>query len=210
VAKEGISRIDLGEKDPRTAYHWLTRTVAPRPIAWVSTKSPRGKLNLAPFSYFNAGGANPPSLVFSCTYTREGKPKDTLRNVRETGEFVVNVVTREVVEAANLTSRAFEYEVSEFEEVGLTPAWDTAHVTVPRVAESPIAFECRVFAIVDHGNGPLSAHYVIGEVLAVHCDASLLDEEGMPDPAKIEHCARLGKSFYLRVREEELFELPRP
>jgi flavin reductase (DIM6/NTAB) family NADH-FMN oxidoreductase RutF len=144
------------EMSPREAYALLISCVAPRPIAWVSTCAPDGRVNLAPFSFFNAGGANPVSVVFSCTNFRDGRPKDTLRNVHATGEFVVNIAPYWLAEQMNQTSFEYEYGVSEFEQVGLTRA-PSVYVQPPRVAESPIAMECKLFQVVSHGAGPVAA-----------------------------------------------------
>jgi Conserved protein/domain typically associated with flavoprotein oxygenases, DIM6/NTAB family, COG1853 len=158
---------------PREAYALLISCVAPRPIAWVSTCAPDGRVNLAPFSFFNAGGANPVSVVFSCTNFRDGRPKDTLRNVHATGEFVVNIAPYWLAEQMNQTSFEYEYGVSEFEQVGLTRA-PSLYVQPPRVAESPIAMECKLFQVVAHGAGAVAANYVIGEVLCFHIAETLL------------------------------------
>ncbi|MCS7065947.1 MAG: flavin reductase family protein, partial [Fimbriimonadales bacterium] len=164
----------------RATYALMISCIAPRPIAWVSTLSPEGVPNLAPFSYFNAGGANPPSVVFSPTNFRDGRPKDTLRNVEATGEFVVNIAPYELAQRMNETSADFEYGVSEFEQVGLTPL-PSQFVKPYRVAESPIQMECRLFQVVRHGTGALAANYVIGEVLCFHVATHLLKEGPLVD-----------------------------
>ena len=139
----------------------------PRAIGWVSTVDETGEPNLAPFSFFTAAGANPPHVLF-CPMIRstDGQQKDTLHNVRATGEFVVNIVTEALGPAMNITSTEFPAEVNEFAAAGLTPV-PSSVVRPPRVGESPIHFECRLTQIVDLGDQPGAASVVIGEV--VHC-----------------------------------------
>jgi flavin reductase (DIM6/NTAB) family NADH-FMN oxidoreductase RutF len=197
------------EMSPREAYALLISCVAPRPIAWVSTCAPDGRVNLAPFSFFNAGGANPVSVVFSCTNFRDGRPKDTLRNVHATGEFVVNIAPYWLAEQMNQTSFEYEYGVSEFEQVGLTRA-PSLYVQPPRVAESPIAMECKLFQVVAHGAGPVAANYVIGEVLCFHIAETLLTPEGIVDNLVADYIGRMGESWYVRATPEAMFRLQRP
>jgi flavin reductase (DIM6/NTAB) family NADH-FMN oxidoreductase RutF len=142
------------DPSPGDVHRLLLHCVAPRPIAFVSTVFADGKPNLAPFSYFMAGGANPPSVVVSPLTDRDGEPKDTLRNIQETREYTISVVTYPMQERMNHTSTEFPYGVSEWEEASFERA-DSAHVRPPWVAESPKAIECRLFQIVPHGNGCL-------------------------------------------------------
>ncbi len=197
------------EMSPREAYALLISCVAPRPIAWVSTCAPDGCTNLAPYSFFNAGGANPVSVVFSCTNTRDGRPKDTLRNVQATGEFVVNIAPYWLAERMNQTSYEYEYGVCEFEQVGLTRA-PSRYVQPPRVAESPIAMECKLFQIVPHGAGPTAANYVIGEVLCFHIAEHLLTSESVVDNLAADYIGRMGQAWYVRACPEAMFQMERP
>jgi Conserved protein/domain typically associated with flavoprotein oxygenases, DIM6/NTAB family len=197
------------EMEPREAYALLLHCVAPRPIAFVSTVSAEGVPNLAPFSFFMAGGANPPSVVISPTTARDGSPKDTLRNIEATGEYVINVVTYDLRERMNHASAEFPYGVSEWEQAGFEPA--PARLVKPaRVADSPLALECRLFQIVPHGQGGLSANYVIGEVVCFHVAESLLTEGGAVDPTRVDYVARMGDAWYARAHAESMFEMPRP
>jgi flavin reductase (DIM6/NTAB) family NADH-FMN oxidoreductase RutF len=188
-------------------YHTLVGVVTPRPIAWVTTVSPTGTVNLAPFSFFNTFGANPPVVVFSPTNKRDGSKKDTLRNVEATGEFVVNASVASLAETINLTSRELPPDHSEVELAGLqtTPS---VKVKPPRVTASPVALECKVMQIVPIGNGAISANLVIGEVVMMHVDDSVLDEHGRPDPRKLKTVARLGGDYWCHTAD--LFELKRP
>ena len=204
-----MSTLTLEGMTLRDVYQVLTRIVAPRPIAFVSTLSAEGKRNLSPFSYFNLGGANPPSVVFSVLHDRHGQAKDTLLNVRETQEFCISVVTRAMAERMNTASAAFPRGTDEFTQAGFTPvASDT--IRPPRVAESPASMECRLFALVPHGDGPLAAHYVIGEVLRIHLDDDILDPAGFPDPTHLDLLGRLGGDWYLHTPTSSMFELARP
>ncbi len=190
------------------AYRLLLHCVSPRPIAFVSSISAEGQANLAPFSFFMAGGASPPSVVFSPTAGREGSPKDTLRNIKETGEYVISVVTYAMRERMNQTSVAYPHGVSEWEEAGFTQRAGVK-VRPAHVMESPLALECRLHQIVPHGEGPMSACYVIGEVVYFHAAEWLL-EDGHVDPLKVDYIGRMGGDWYTRVKPDAMFELGRP
>ncbi|MGB7862242.1 MAG: flavin reductase family protein, partial [Candidatus Sulfotelmatobacter sp.] len=156
--------------------------MAPRPIAWVSTISPSGQHNLAPFSFFNVVCVDPPLLAFAPGLRQpkqpeagRGEAKDTLRNIRETREFVVNIVTYELREAMNLTSGEYEASVNEFELAKLTPE-PSKIVRPPRVAESPVSFECKLHQILDFSPAPTSGSLVIGKIVSIHMnDAHIKD-----------------------------------
>jgi flavin reductase (DIM6/NTAB) family NADH-FMN oxidoreductase RutF len=199
---------DPADLSPGDAHRLLLHCVAPRPIAFTSTLSPEGVPNLAPFSYFMAGGGNPPSVVISPLTDRTGNPKDTLRNIQATGEYVINVATYELRERINLASAEFPYGVSEWEETGLTPA-PAVKVRPARVLESPLALECRLYEIVPHGTGPLSANYIIGEVVYFHVSDALL-VHGVLDPRRVDYIARMGSDWYSRAVPDAMFEMPRP
>jgi flavin reductase (DIM6/NTAB) family NADH-FMN oxidoreductase RutF len=199
---------DPGEMAPADVHRLLLHCVAPRPIALTSTLSAAGAPNLAPFSYFMAGGANPPSVIISPLTDRWGQPKDTLRNIRETGEYVINVVTYGMRDRVNTASAEYPYGVSEWEKAGLAPA-PSVRVRPPRVAESPLAIECRLFEVVPHGSGALAANYVIGEVVYFHVHPELL-VDGRLDARRVDYVARMGADWYARANEESMFELSRP
>ena len=194
--------------DKTEVYRLLVNSIAPRPIAFVSSVSADGKPNLAPFSYFMAGGINPPSLAISPTTNRDGTPKDTLRNIAETGEYVIHVVTYAMREKMNQTAANYPHGVSEWEPAGFEPM-PSMKVRPARVAESPIAMECRLHQIVQHGDGPLSANYVIGEVVYFHIAYDIM-EDGIVDAQKVDYISRLGGDWYARADANALFELPRP
>lgn len=199
--------IDPSTLAPHEFYKHLACSITPRPIAWVSTISPGSVTNLAPFSFFNGVGANPPSVVFSPVNNRQGDPKDTLINVQATGEFVVNLVSQDLAKCMNETAYEYGYEVSEFAKAGLTEV-ASERVGPPRVDESPVSMECRVIQIVPVGEGPLAANLVIGEVLLMHLNDGIMDANGCIDPAKIDTVGRLGTSDYCTTRDR--FAMPRP
>ncbi len=203
----GFTTLDFADVPGPQAYDVLVATIHPRPIAFVSSISAEGHLNLAPFSFFMIGGSNPPSLAFSPTQSAVG-PKDTLRNIEETGEFVVNLVHREMAQAMNLTAKGYPHEVSEWEEAGLTQ-FPSLHVKPARVAESLVHFECRLFQVVAHGDGPGAARYVIGEVLAAHLAEGVWDGMRIVDE-KVRPIARMGGPNYLDTDALEFFQMLRP
>ena len=190
-------------------YKLLVGGIAPRPIAFVSTLSADGIPNLAPFSYFMIGGVNPPSVAISPTSKRSGEHKHTLQNIAATGEYVINIVTYAMREQMNVTSIEFPDGVSEWAESGFVPA-PSLKVKPARVTASPIALECRLHQIVTHGAGPLSANYVIGEIVAFRIAEEILDATGAIDPRKVDAISRLGGDWYARANEAALFELQRP
>ena len=202
-------QIDADQITPRESYALLLACVAPRPIAFVSTLSPHGSPNLAPFSFFMAGGANPPSVVFSPTASRTGEPKDSLRNIEATGEYVINVVTYAMREGMNETSPEYPYGVDEWVKSGFTSA-PSIKILPPRVLESPLAMECRLFQAVPHGAGPSAAVYVIGEVVCFHIARALLTEAGSVDPARVDYIARMSGDWYARANVDAMFEMTRP
>lgn len=199
--------IDVPSSNVVDVYHLLVGLVTPRPIAWVTTFSPSGVINLAPFSFFNAFGANPPVVVFSPTLRRDGTKKDTLRNIEVTGEFVVNAAVASLAEKVNLTSKEVPSDESELTLAQLHSA-PSISVATPRVAESPFALECKVIQIMPVGNGPISANLVIGQIVRMHLDDSILDPQGKVDPRKLRTVARLGGDYWCHT--SDLFEYRRP
>jgi flavin reductase (DIM6/NTAB) family NADH-FMN oxidoreductase RutF len=200
--------VTLSELSPREAYGLLVETIVPRPIALVSTISAAGIPNLAPFSFFMMGGSNPASLAYSPTLNRDGHDKDSLRNVEETGEFVVNTVHREIADDMNRTCASFPPNVSEWDHASFTPL-PSDLVKPSRVAESLVQLECKLFQIVRHGTGPTSAAYVIGEVVRAHYAADLL-EDGRVRNGAIQLLGRLGKPGYVDLATAPVFDIERP
>ena len=199
--------IDLANSSPRQLYDLLISAVVPRPIAWVSTRSKSGVDNLAPFSFFNLFSANPPILGFAPGLKRqpgstEAVMKDTLRNVLETEEFVVNIVSAELAEKMVQSSANYSAEQSEFVEAGLTPL-ASSMIAPPRVAESQVSMECKLFQVVDLGSNKL----VLGRIICMHVDDAIL-RDGMVDIEKLKPVARLGGELYSVV--ENPFAIKRP
>lgn len=199
--------LDASSLSYRNAYRLMIGSVLPRPIAWVSSVSADGRGNLAPFSFFTAITSAPPTLCFSASH-RGGGPKDTVRNVRETGEFVVNVVDEAVAEAMNATSEEAPPEVDELVLAKLTPA-PSRLVRPPGVAEAPIRMECRLDRLVEVGRAEDGATLVLGEIVAWHIRDELFDAERLR--IKIDRLPAIGRlagDWYTRTRDQ--FELVRP
>jgi flavin reductase (DIM6/NTAB) family NADH-FMN oxidoreductase RutF len=194
-------------------YGILLNSVAPRPIAWVSTLSASGQPNLAPFSFFNVMCVDPPLLGFSPGLRQpkqadasRSEPKDTLRNIRETKEFVVNVVTHDLLQPMNVTSGEYDPSVNEFDLAKVTPV-PSRLVRPARVAESPVSFECRLYQILDFSPAPTSSSLVIGEIVAIYMDDAHI-KNGKLDRNSLDLIGRMGGIQYTRTTER--IELARP
>ena len=192
---------------PQDFYRYMVQVITPRPIAWVSTISGDGVPNLAPYSFFNGVGPNPPSVVFAPVNNRHGEKKDTLRNIETSGQFVVNIVSHKLAHRMNQTAYEYDYAVSEFEHAGLSSV-ESQSVAPPRVAESAVAMECETIQVLSLGEGPLGANLVIGRVLVLHLDDRICDAAGRIDPAALDTIGRMGASDYCTTRDR--FEMPRP
>jgi flavin reductase (DIM6/NTAB) family NADH-FMN oxidoreductase RutF len=194
-------------------YGIILNSVAPRPIAWVSTVDASGRHNLAPFSFFNAVCIDPPLLAFAPGLRpsrqpngSQGEAKDTLRNIRETKEFAVNVVTFDLAEAMNLTSGEYDPSVNEFEFAKLTQ--EPSEIVRPsRVAGSPVSFECKLYQILDFSPAPTSSSLVIGQVVSIYVDDAHM-KDGKLDRDSLDLIGRMGGIQYTRTRQR--FEMVRP
>lgn len=198
------------EMASRTPYHLLTSITAPRPIAWISTINQAGEPNLAGFSFYNAVAGFPPTIMFSVSYrvTREPRVKDTLRNVQEVGEFVCHVVDEANADAMIKTSIDFHPDINEFEVAGLT-AVPSIDVRPFRVAEAPVAMECRVTQIIPV-EGATNV-MVLGRVLRFHIRQDLYRENGLVDTIKMKPITRLGGSIeYTKIGELFHLDIPNP
>lgn len=200
-------QIDPSTTPVPSVYQHLTGVVTPRPIAWVTTLSPASVVNLAPFSFFNAFGANPPTVVFSPTLRRDATKKDTLLNLERLGEFVIHTATAPLADKVNLSSKEVPPDESEIALTGLSTV-PSVKVKVPRLAEAPVALECMVRQIVPCGTGPIAANLVIGEVVLMHIADEVFNDKGAVDPRKLKSVARLGGAFWCHT--SDLFELERP
>ena len=199
--------LDTRELASRDAYKLLIGSVVPRPIGWVSTVSAGDVGNLAPFSFFMAATGNPPTVVLSTSF-RDGKPKDTLQNVMEVPEFVLNVVSEDVGDAMNATSEEFPSDVDELVAAGLTPL-PSSRVRPVRVAEAPINMECKVVQLVPVGDPKTGATLIIGEILAWHVRDDIFDGERMRIRMdELRAIGRMAGEGYSRTREQ--FEMVRP
>jgi flavin reductase (DIM6/NTAB) family NADH-FMN oxidoreductase RutF len=203
--------IDPAERPPQEVYKLMTGIIVPRPVALVSTVDREGVANLAPFSFFCGVGSAPPTLLF-CPVLRVGEGanrtarKDTLRNVEETGEFVVNVVSEAMAAAANATAADVPPEVDEFQLSGLT-AVPGALVRPPRVAESPAQMECKLLQVIYTSHKPGGGVIVLGEVVRFHVRAELVDNFRV-DPAGLDAVGRMAGNTWVRTRDR--LELTRP
>ena len=198
--------IDPKSTDPFNIYKLLIGSILPRPIAFVSTMGADGIYNLAPFSFFTAISANPPAIAFAPMLSMQGKRKDSLNNAERLGEFVVNIVSEDIVRPMNETSADFPPEIDEFEVSGLTPI-PSDLVAVPRVKESHIAMECKLRQIVELSSLPLGGSLVIGEVVRFHVDDEYFDDYRI-DVDKLRPVGRMAGFTYTRTTDR--FELLRP
>lgn len=199
--------IDFQSLPARDAYALMIGAITPRPIAWVSTVNAAGQTNLAPFSFFQGVCASPPTLLFTGANDRTGKKKDTVLNVEQVPEFVVNIVPHALAGPMNLTATPLPHGDSEFAKFDIATA-PSQKVRPPRVAAAPIAFECTLDRIVRVGDGPLGANVVFGRIVCAHVDESVLGPDRQIDPAKLDTIGRMGGDYYVRTRE--LFTIARP
>lgn len=208
MSAAGTQTLDAAASPWVEVYRRLVEVVVPRPIALVSTVDEDGRTNLAPFSFFTVVSANPPLLAFSPQLGgRSGQPKDTLRNVRATRQFVVAVVTEAIAERVNQCSAALPHGVCEFELSGLSKA-PAQRVRPPLVAESPVNMECELVEVHSYGSEGGSGNLVVGRLLLLHLDGAVLSPEGAVDPQLLCPVGRMGSDLWVRARDT--FPLPRP
>jgi flavin reductase (DIM6/NTAB) family NADH-FMN oxidoreductase RutF len=191
-------------------HRTLLGAIAPRPIAFVSSVDAKGNHNLSPFSFFNAFGINPTTLIFSPSRRgRDNTVKDTYENVKEVPEVVINVVNYAMVEQMSLASSEYPSEVDEFIKAGFTPL-PSETIRPMRVKESPAQFECKVREVIETGDQGGAANLVICEIRMIHLHPDILDTEGEIDPEKIDLVGRLGGDYYCRASGEALFRVAKP
>lgn len=195
--------VDAKDLSPREIYPLMTSCIIPRPVAWISTRSRSGVLNLAPFSYFTGVGSRPPMLSV-CIGQRAGRPKDTAQNIRDTRQFVVNIATCKLAEKMVQCSGDYAPDVDEFTVAGLTPA-PSVRVEPPGVAESPIRFECRLHEIIKPGDNLIDL--ILGEIVHFHLDDAIV-KDGLADAVLLDPVSRLGKDEYAPLGN--IFSLRRP
>jgi flavin reductase (DIM6/NTAB) family NADH-FMN oxidoreductase RutF len=194
---------DLVDTEGRDSYKLLSGLIVPRPIGWIGTKRRNGSFNLAPFSFFNVVSTSPPTVLFSGS-SHSDRPKDSVSFAEESGEFTVNIVSEDVALAMSVTSGTFGPEDDEFEIAGLTPVPGKV-VDAPMVAESPANLECRVTEVLNVGEG--NTRIVIGRVVALHIDDSVLDGTRI-NPRQLRAVGRMSGNTYITT--DQLFEMVRP
>lgn len=201
--------IDPKEVPVAKLHGLMLGAIGPRPIAFASTIGIDGKPNLAPFSFFNMFSANPPVLIFSpARRVRDNSLKHTFLNIKDVPEVVINIVNYDMVQQTSLSSSEYAQGVNEFEKAGLNML--PSDIVKPyRVAESPVQFECRVNNVVELGSKGGAGNLIIAEVLKMHVNENILDEDGRIDQYKIDLVARMGGNWYSRARTG-MFEVPKP
>lgn len=200
-------RIDPAEIATKDLHQFILGAVAPRPIAFASTISAEGVPNLAPYSFFNAFSSNPPILIFSSNRrVSNNTTKDTLKNVEDTGEVVINVVSHRIVRQMALCSVEYPADVNEFEKAGFTPL-ASEKVRPFRVAESQVQMECKVDKILPLGEKGGAGNLIFCNIVLMHINEAVLNEKGRIDPQKIDLVARMGRFYYARVSGDAIFEV---
>ena len=201
--------INPAEIKTQEMHAYMLGSIAPRPIAFASTINKNGEINLSPFSFFNAFGSNPATIVFSPALRgRDGHTKHTLDNVREIPEVTINIVSYDMVQQMSLASTEYPQGVNEFIKSGFTME-NSVMVKPPRVKESPSQMECRVKQIIETGTGGGAGILVVCEIVLMHIREDVFDEHGVIDPYKIDQVARLGANWYSRA-SKGLFVVPKP
>ncbi|MFN3664701.1 MAG: flavin reductase family protein [Sediminibacterium sp.] len=205
-----MKTIDISSLPVMEKQQWLQHAIAPRPICLASTIDKAGNVNLSPFSFFNLFSSNPPIVIFSPSRRgRDNTTKHTLENVLEVPECVINIVDYEMVQQVSLSSCEFPKEVNEFVKAGFT-AEPSTRVTPPMVKEAKIKLECKVNEVKSLGEIGGAGQLVIAEVLCMHVDETILDEQGKIDQQKLQLVARLGGDWYCKVSKDNLFKVPKP
>ncbi|NNE54614.1 MAG: flavin reductase family protein [Flavobacteriales bacterium] len=191
-------------------HGYLLSAIAPRPIAFASTIDAEGRPNLAPFSFFNVFSANPPILIFSpARRNRDNTTKHTFENALSVPEVVINIVDYNLVQQCSLASTDYPEGVSEFEKAGLTPL--ASEIVKPfRVSESPVQFECKINDVIELGKEGGAGNLVIAEVVRMHIQDRVLNDEGKIDPLKMNQVGRCGGNWYSSVNSDSMFEVEKP
>lgn len=203
-------RVVPSEVKTSELHAYLLGAVAPRPICFASTIDQEGRPNLSPFSFFNVFGSKPPILIFSpARRVRDNSIKHTLENVYANMEVVVNMVNYDIVQQMSLSSCEYPKGVNEFEKAGLT-AVASDMVKPFRVKEAPVSMECKVIQVIETGKEGGAGNLIMCEVLCMHIDDNVLDENGKIDPQKIDLVARMGGDFYCRASGASVFEVAKP
>ncbi len=202
--------INPSETPQADLHQYLLGAVSPRPICFASTISKDGVPNLAPYSFFNVFSSNPPVAVFSSNRRGvDNTTKDTLANVLEQGEVVINVVTHDIVHQMTVTSINYPSDTSEFEKAGLTPL--PSDLVQPfRVAESPVQMECKVRDVISLGETPGAGNLILCDIIRLHINEAILGDDGKIDPHKIDLMGRMGRAFYCRASGAAISKIFQP
>ena len=204
-----MKTIDPTAVSTAALHGYMLGAVTPRPIAFASTIDSAGNVNLSPFSFFNVFSANPPIMIFSpARRGRDNTTKHTYENVLQVKQVVINIVNYDIVQQMSLSSTEYGKGVNEFEKAGLTPLASQT-IKPPRVAESPVQFECRVNEVISLGTEGGAGNLVICEVLKMHINEAILDADGKIDPVKLDAVSRMGGNWYGRAKQG-MFEVPKP
>ena len=204
-----MKTIDPKAVSTAALHGYMLGAVTPRPIAFASTIDSAGNVNLSPFSFFNVFSANPPIMIFSpARRGRDNTTKHTYENVLQVKEVVINIVNYDIVQQMSLSSTEYGKGINEFEKAGLTPLASQT-IKPPRVAESPVQFECRVNEVISLGTEGGAGNLVICEVLKMHINEAVLDPDGKIDPVKLDAVSRMGGNWYGRAKQG-MFEVPKP
>ena len=197
------------ELDIKTNYHLMVSGIVPRPIAFVSSISKKGEVNLAPYSFFNGFGANPPIVGFSPALSgRTGLPKDTLLNIEETEEFTISIANSKMVGQVSLSSCEYSRNIDEFSKTGLSKE-KSLIVRPPFIKESSFSMECKLYDIINLGNKPASGNLILGEIVMFHISEDILNENNQVDPMLLDAISRMGGSWYSKSNKG-LFEFKKP
>ena len=205
-----IKTIDINSGETAGLYQYLSAAVTPRPIAFVSSIDKSGNKNLSPFSFFNVFSINPPILVFSpVRRVRNNTSKHTLDNVIQIKECVISLVTEDIAQQVSLSSCDFDEKTNEFEKAGFTEIKSDL-IRPSRIKESPINFECKVNKVIHLGEEGGAGSLVLCEVLKMHIDETVLDDNNVIDPLKLNIVSRLGANWYGRTTKDSLYEIAKP
>jgi flavin reductase (DIM6/NTAB) family NADH-FMN oxidoreductase RutF len=202
--------LEIAELSIPDRMHFLQSAIAPRPIALASTIDVQGNVNLSPFSFFNIFGTNPATVIFSTVRRgRDGSTKHTYENILEVPEVVINIVDYDMVQQVSLSSCEYPKGINEFDKAGLT-AIPSLHIKPPRVAQSKIQLECNVVETKSFGEQGGAGQLIIAEIITMHINESILNDEKKIVQHKLNHVARLGGDWYCNVNSTNLFEVPKP
>jgi flavin reductase (DIM6/NTAB) family NADH-FMN oxidoreductase RutF len=193
----------------RQRHMYLLGMINPRPICFASTINNNGEYNLAPYSFFNIFSSTPPIIIFSVSNRRDGTEKDTLKNVRENGELVINMVNYTISRQMAICGIEYDSSISEFTKSGLTPI-PSVMVKPPRVKESPVHFECKLIEIKKMGDHPGAANLIFAEIMLIHADEDIFAPDDTIDPEKLDIVGRLGNTNYCHINKQSVFPIVQP